>query len=82
MTWHANGERGLLVAADYKVTEITKTSTPPGSGVLGPATMVHFETIPEGVVGSVIIPDSMLTADEARDRIAQQVATIKAILTL
>lgn len=70
------------MAAEFKVTDITKTVTPPGSGVMGPALEVHFETVPEGVVSSVVIPASMFSEDEARTKIAAQVAVLKAVKNL
>lgn len=70
------------MAADYEIVSQQTSSDLSRSGALIDVIRVQFETIPEGVIGTVTVPTSIYGAAAVAAAIEPLVAEIKAVAAL
>lgn len=70
------------MAADYTITAQRQTQALDAQGQVAQVMVVSFQTIPEGVQGSVDVPLAQYTEDVVRSMIEARVQAIRAIHNL
>lgn len=70
------------MAADYTITAQRQTQSLDPQGQVTSVMVVSFQTIPEGVAGSVDVPLAQYTEDAVRSMIEARVQAIRAIHNL
>lgn len=70
------------MASDYTVTTQRQSQTLDAQGQVQPVMVVTFQTVPEGVVGSIDVPLAQYNEDTVRSLIEARVAQIRAVHNL
>lgn len=70
------------MATTWKVIAQNQTTNLTPQGVFEESMEVSYQTIPEGVVGRIVVPKRLYNADYVRDAIEADVAHIKAVSEL
>lgn len=70
------------MAADYLITAQRQTQNLDPQGQVQQVMVVTFQTIPEGVIGSVDVPLAQYTEDAVRSMVESRVQAIRAVHSL
>lgn len=70
------------MASDYQVTAQRQSQTLDAQGQVQQVMVVTFQTVPEGVIGSIDVPLAQYTEDAVRSLIEARVAQIRAVHSL
>lgn len=70
------------MAMDWKVIAQRSQDNLTPQGTFEPVWVITYQTIPEGVTGTLTVPNQLYSADYVQSEIDQQVAKIKEIHAL
>lgn len=75
-------DRVSAVASDYTISAQRQSQTLDAQGQVQQVMVVSFQTIPEGVVGSIDVPLAQYNENTVRSLVEARVAQIRAVHSL